>query len=92
MLILDDSTSAVDLATEARIQDAIKGMMAETTQFVVAQRISSVLTADKIVLLDGGRQVGVGSHTELLASSPLYREIAASQLGKEVLESQGGAA
>jgi ATP-binding cassette subfamily B protein len=92
VLILDDSTSAVDLATEARIQEAIKGMMAETTQFVVAQRISSVLTADTIVLLDGGKQVGVGTHQELLATSALYRDIAASQLGKEVLEPVAGGA
>ena len=82
ILILDDSTSALDLATEARVQDAVQGLMAKTTKFYVAQRISSVLAADKIVLLDGGKQVAVGSHAELLQSSPLYREIYESQLGK----------
>jgi ATP-binding cassette subfamily B protein len=82
VLILDDSTSALDLATEARVQDAVQAQMGKTTKFYVAQRISSVLTADKIVLLDGGRQVAVGSHTELLQSSALYREIYESQLGK----------
>lgn len=82
ILILDDSTSALDLATEARVQEAVQGLMARTTKFYVAQRISSVVTADKIVLLDGGRQVAAGSHTELLKSSPLYREIYESQLGK----------
>jgi ATP-binding cassette subfamily B protein len=82
ILILDDSTSALDLATEARVQDAVQGLMGSTTKFYVAQRISSVLTADKIVLLDGGKQVAVGAHQELLASSPLYREIYESQLGK----------
>jgi ATP-binding cassette subfamily B protein len=82
ILILDDSTSALDLATEARVQDAVQGLMASTTKFYVAQRISSVLTADKIVLLDAGRQVAVGKHAELLESSPLYREIYESQLGK----------
>jgi ATP-binding cassette subfamily B protein len=82
VLILDDSTSALDLATEARVQDAVQAQMGKTTKFYVAQRISSVLTADKIVLLDGGRQVAVGSHAELLQTSPLYREIYESQLGK----------
>jgi ATP-binding cassette subfamily B protein len=82
ILILDDSTSALDLATEARVQDAVQAQMAKTTKFYVAQRISSVLGADKIVLLDGGKQVAVGRHAELLQSSPLYREIYESQLGK----------
>jgi ATP-binding cassette, subfamily B, bacterial len=82
ILILDDSTSALDLATEARVQDAVQGLMGRTTKFYVAQRISSVLAADKIVLLDGGKQVAMGKHEELLAGSPLYREIYESQLGK----------
>jgi ATP-binding cassette subfamily B protein len=82
ILILDDSTSALDLATEARVQDAVQGLMGSTTKFYVAQRISSVLGADKIVLLDAGKQVAAGTHHELLQSSPLYREIYESQLGK----------
>ena len=82
ILILDDSTSAVDMATEARIQDAVMEMMHQTTKFYVAQRISTVLAADKIVLLENGVQVAVGNHTQLLQSSPLYREIYESQLGK----------
>jgi ABC-type multidrug transport system fused ATPase/permease subunit len=64
------------------VQDAVQGMMGSTTKFYVAQRISSVLTADKIVLLDAGKQVAVGNHQELLQNSPLYREIYESQLGK----------
>jgi len=82
VLILDDSTSALDLGTEARVQEAVQGLMGKTTKFYVAQRISTVLTADKIVLLDGGKQVAVGSHAQLITSSPLYREIYESQLGK----------
>ena len=81
ILILDDSTSAVDVATETRIQEAMDEMLKETTKLVVAQRISTVLNADKIVLLDGGEMVAFGDHRELMSSSPLYREIFESQLG-----------
>ncbi len=82
ILILDDSTSAVDVGAEARIQKALRGLLGKTTTFFVAQRISTVLTADQIVLLENGRQVAVGNHTQLMATSPLYREIFESQLGK----------
>ncbi len=82
ILILDDSTSALDLATEARVQTAVQGLVERTTKLYVAQRISAVMTADQIVLLEGGRQVAVGTHAELLQTSPLYREIYESQLGK----------
>jgi len=81
ILILDDSTSACDVATEARIQDAITDLMAGTTKFIVAQRISSVITADRIVLLNQGTIEATGTHTELLSSNPLYQEIYESQLG-----------
>jgi ATP-binding cassette, subfamily B, bacterial len=81
VLILDDSTSALDLATEARVQGAVQAMIDKTTKLYVAQRISTVLTADKIVVLDGGRQVALGKHNDLVKSSPLYREICLSQLG-----------
>ncbi len=82
ILILDDSTSACDVATEAQIQDEIVKIMATTTKFIVAQRISSVLTADKIILLDNATIVATGTHSELLASNSLYREIYESQLGE----------
>jgi len=81
ILILDDTTSALDVATEARVQDAIRGLMGDSTVFLVAQRISAVLTADVIVVLEEGRIVARGSHAELLASSAEYRSIYESQLG-----------
>jgi ATP-binding cassette subfamily B multidrug efflux pump len=109
VLILDDSTSSVDVETEARIQDALEDVWSDgrmvsgqvvaqfsdhlttrppdqrpldhPTIFVIAQRISTVLNADKILVLDDGRIAAEGTHRELLASSPIYREIYGSQLG-----------
>ena len=81
ILIMDDSTSAVDVETETRIQAALKEYLAGSTCFVVAQRISTVLNADRILVLDEGRVVALGRHAELLESSPIYREIYDSQLG-----------
>lgn len=80
VLILDDSTSAVDVETEARIQEALVRLRQNQTCVVVAQRISTVLNADKILVLDEGRIVAEGTHAELLASSPIYREIYESQM------------
>jgi ATP-binding cassette subfamily B multidrug efflux pump len=81
ILILDDSTSSVDVETEAKIQTAIKKWMKSRICFVVAQRISTVLRADKIVLIDQGRIAAEGTHRQLLKSSPIYQEIWASQMG-----------
>ena len=81
ILILDDSTSAVDVDTEAQIQDALQQLMESTTSFVIAQRISTVLTADKIIVLDNGQIVAEGTHAELINDSPIYQEIYESQLG-----------
>jgi len=81
ILILDDSTSAVDVETETKIQDALDAMNYTHTTFVVAQRISTVLKADQIVVLDEGRIVAQGTHAELIQSSPVYQEIYDSQLG-----------
>ena len=81
ILILDDSTSAVDVETETKIQDYLETWMAGRTCFMVAQRISTVLKADKIIVLDRGRVAAEGTHRELLQSSPIYQEIYASQLG-----------
>lgn len=81
ILVLDDSTSALDVATEGRVQDAIRDLMGDATIFLVAQRISAVLTADVIVVLDEGRVVAQGAHADLLRSSAEYRSIYESQLG-----------
>ena len=81
VLILDDSTSAVDVETETEIQAALDVLMVGRTSFVIAQRISTVLNADKIVILDQGRIVGEGTHAELMESSSIYQEIYQSQLG-----------
>ena len=85
VLILDDSTSSVDVETEASIQNRLASSLPGCTRIVVAQRISSVLSADRIVLLDEGRVAAVGSHSSLLADSPLYKEIYDSQLGDDVV-------
>ena len=86
VLILDDSTSAVDIETEVKLQDALDRLIAgsehTTTRFIVAQRISTVLLADKILVLDDGRIESCGTHEELLESSPIYKEIYQSQLGE----------
>jgi len=81
LLILDDSTSAVDVETEAAIQRAMNAQTEPQTRIVVAQRISTVLRADQILVLDEGRIVAAGRHSELMQSSSVYREIYASQLG-----------
>ncbi len=85
VLILDDSTSALDVETEIRLQNALDRLIAEaidaTTRMIVAQRISTVLLADKILLLDQGRIAGMGTHRQLLASNTLYQDIYRSQLG-----------
>lgn len=85
ILILDDSTSAVDMATEAKIQKGLKELIKDTTCIVIAQRISTVLDADKIIVLEDGKIAAVGNHEELLKTSPIYQDIYTSQLGKEAV-------
>lgn len=79
ILILDDSTSAVDTATEKRIQDALKNLFPETTKIIIAQRISSVKDADMIIVLDNGKINGKGTHEDLLKTNRIYQEVNASQ-------------
>jgi len=81
ILILDDSTSSVDVETESKIQSALEKVMHESTKFIVAQRISTVLNADKIIVLDKGHIAAQGTHAELMSTSSIYREIYDSQLG-----------
>jgi len=82
ILILDDSTSAVDVQTEVKIQETLKNKYADTTVILVAQRISSVLDADRIIVLENGKIAGEGRHEQLIKSSSVYQDIYESQLGK----------
>ncbi|WP_196048661.1 ABC transporter ATP-binding protein [Clostridium saudiense] len=85
ILILDDSSSALDMATEAKLQKSIKNRMKNSTVFLIAQRISAVKDSDKIIVLDNGEIVAIGNHEELIKECYIYRSIAISQLGEEVV-------
>lgn len=84
ILILDDSTSAVDTATEARIRESFRNDLEGMTKIIIAQRISSVIDADKIVVIDDGKIVGTGTHQELMQNCETYTEIYYSQMDKKV--------
>lgn len=88
ILILDDASSALDMATEAKLQTALKENITDCTTFIIAQRISGVMYCDKIIVLDDGKISGIGTHTELIKSNEIYRSIVVSQLGEEA--SQNG--
>ena len=87
--LFDDSFSALDYATDARVRSALTAYAAGATKIIVAQRISTVLGADCIVVLEEGRVVGRGTHGELMAACPAYREIALSQLSEAELAAVG---
>ncbi|MBC6309180.1 ABC transporter ATP-binding protein [Listeria sp. FSL L7-1582] len=84
ILILDDSTSALDARSEKLVKEALNNELGDTTTFIIAQKISSVIHADKILVLDAGELVGVGTHKELVETSATYREIYDTQKGREV--------
>ena len=84
ILILDDSTSAVDTATEAKIRECFHTTLQHTTKLIIAQRISSVMDADMILVMEEGRIVGMGNHDELISSCSAYQEIYDSQMDREV--------
>ena len=81
ILILDDSTSAVDTATEASIRAAFRIELKDSTKIIIAQRIGSVMEADKIIVMNDGAITGIGTHDELLANNREYQEIYESQMG-----------
>ena len=90
ILILDDSTSAVDTATEARIRQCFATDLKDTTKIIIAQRIGSVEEADRILVLDEGSIVGLGTHEELLAECEAYQEIYYSQMDRKSAGTGGG--
>lgn len=83
ILILDDAASAIDLVTEGRMREGLKNYMKNLTTFIIAQRITSVISADRIIVLEAGEIVGIGKHYELLRTCVAYKDIYRSQLGKE---------
>ena len=90
ILILDDSTSAVDTATDAKIRKAFAEEIPDTTKLIIAQRISSVQSADRIIVLDNGKITGFDTHEALLASNEIYRDVYESQTGGNADFDEGG--
>ena len=89
ILILDDSASALDLATDARLRKAIHEKTSGMTVFIVSQRISSIKSADKIIVLDDGKIAGIGTHSELYKGCEVYKEICLSQLSEKEAQANG---
>ena len=86
ILIFDDSTSALDLRTEADLYQALEAARPDTTKIIIAQRIASVRRADRILVLDGGTIADIGTHAELLGRCAIYQDIYNSQIGEETEE------
>ena len=84
--IFDDSFSALDMKTDKQLRQKLKESMGDATMIVVAQRVSTIMDATRIIVLEDGEVVGMGTHRELLTSCRLYREIAEIQLGKKEVE------
>ena len=91
ILILDDSTSAVDTATDAKIREAFASEIPDTTKFIIAQRVSSVAGADRILVLEDGRVDGFDTHENLLKTNAIYRDVYQSQTGGGGDFDEGGA-
>ena len=89
VFIFDDSFSALDFKTDVTLRKALRRKTKDSTVLIVAQRISTILNADQIIVLDEGKIAGMGTHQELLVSCEVYRQIAASQLSESELENQG---
>jgi ATP-binding cassette subfamily B multidrug efflux pump len=81
-VLLDDCFSALDAATDARLRAALRPATLDATVLLIAQRVSTIMQADQIIVLDEGRIVGIGTHQELVDTCPAYREIVTSQLGE----------
>ena len=81
--VFDDSFSALDFSTDARLRAALEREVGHATLIIVAQRVGTIMSADRIVVMDGGRIVGIGTHRELLANNETYREIVYSQMSEK---------
>ena len=86
ILLLDDSSSALDYKTDAKLRSAINKELADTTTIVVAQRVSSIMNSDLIIVLDDGNVIGMGDHESLLQNCPIYKEISDSQIGGAIID------
>ncbi len=90
IFVFDDSFSALDFKTDSKLREALASKTKDKTVIIVAQRISTILNAEKIVVLEEGKVVGIGTHKELMENNETYRQIALSQLSAEELNGKGG--
>ena len=90
IFVFDDSFSALDFKTDSKLREALAKNTENKTVIIVAQRISTILNADKIIVLEEGKMVGVGTHEELMENNETYRQIALSQLSQDELDKKGG--